>query len=48
MVSALDAFEYDRLYGNFANAITRTGVQPWHRSAERHAAWVRGDHDELT
>jgi hypothetical protein len=48
VVSALDAFEYDRLYGNFANAIHRDGRAVVARSAERHSAWVRGDHDQLT
>ncbi len=48
LVAALDAFEYDRLYGNFANAIRADGRAVVHRSAERHAAWVRGDHDDLT
>ena len=48
VVSALDAFAYDRLYGNFANAIRGDGRQVVHRSAGRHAAWARGDHDELT
>ncbi len=47
-VSALDAFEYDRLYGNFANAVRVDGRSIVQRSAERHAAWVRGDHDEVT
>jgi hypothetical protein len=48
VVSALDARGYDRLYGNFANAIRADGRGVVHRSAERHAAWVRGDHDDLT
>ena len=48
LVAALDEFDYDRLYGNFANAIGRDGRAVVQRSAERHAAWVRGDHDELT
>ena len=48
LVVAIDVFEYDRLYGNFANAIGSDGRAVVHRSAERHAAWVRGDHDELT
>ena len=48
VVSALDAFEYDRLYGNFANAIRRDGRAVVARSAERQAAWVRGEHDHLT
>jgi hypothetical protein len=48
IVAALDAFEYERLYGNFANAIRADGRQVVHRSVERHARWVRGDHDDLS
>jgi hypothetical protein len=48
IVAALDAFEYDRLYGNFANTISGDGQVIVHRSAERHAAWARGEHDDLT
>jgi hypothetical protein len=48
IVAALDAFEYDRLYGNFANAIRDDGRLIVHRSKERHAAWVRGERDDLT
>jgi len=48
IVAAVDEFDYDRLYGNFAHAIDGDGRLVVHRSAERHAAWVRGDHDDLT
>ena len=48
VVSALDTLGYDRLYGNFTNAIRRDGRAVVHRSAERHAAWALGEHDELT
>jgi len=48
LVTALDAFGYDRLYGNFANAIRGDGRLVVQRSAARHAAWVRGEHDDLT
>jgi hypothetical protein len=48
IVAALDAFEYDRLYGNFASAISEGGRDVVQRSAARHAAWVRGEHDDLT
>ena len=44
----VDRFEYDRLYGNFDNAIDADAKAIVHRSAERHAAWVNGDFDHLT
>ena len=39
---------FDRLYSNFDNTIPTgaDGVVRW--SADRHAAWVRGDYDHLT
>ena len=41
-------FAFDRLYSNF-RGIVRTGAREIVlRSAERHAAWTRGDHDHLT
>jgi len=40
--------EFDRIYGNFGNKIPRDGKQAVRYSADRHAAWVRGDHDHLT
>ena len=48
IVAALDAFEYDRVYGNFTNSIREDGREVVHGSAARHAAWVRGEHDGLT
>jgi hypothetical protein len=44
----VDRFDYDRLYGNFDNAIDADAKAIVHRSAERHAAWVNGDFDHLT
>jgi hypothetical protein len=44
----VDRFDYDRLYGNFDNAIDSDARAIVHRSAERHAAWVNGDFDHLT
>jgi hypothetical protein len=44
----LDALTFDRIYGNFGN-VTATDAQRVLRfSAQRHAAWARGDHDDLT
>lgn len=48
IVAALDAFDYDRLHGNFTSSIRGDGRLVVHRSAARHAAWVRGEHDDLT
>ncbi|MBK4348592.1 MBL fold metallo-hydrolase [Lacisediminihabitans changchengi] len=40
--------EFDRAYGNFGNAIRDGARAAVIRSAERYAAWVRGDHDDET
>jgi hypothetical protein len=45
---ALDPFEYDRLYNNFGSTIPVDAKSVVRRSADRHAAWVRGDYDHLT
>jgi hypothetical protein len=45
---SLDVFEYDRLYGNFGASIPVDARAVVRRSADRHAAWVRGDYDHLT
>ena len=39
---------FDRVIGNFGNAIDSGAQQAVQRSAQRHAAWVRGDYDDLT
>ncbi|WP_028045615.1 MBL fold metallo-hydrolase [Cellulomonas sp. URHE0023] len=44
----LEELAFDRLYGNFANVIDRDARAVVRRSADRHIAWVRGDHDDLT
>lgn len=44
----VDRFAYDRLYGNFDNAIDADAQSIVRRSAERHAAWTNGDFDHLT
>jgi hypothetical protein len=41
-------FEFDRLYGNFANVIPENAREIVWSSANRHIAWVRGDYDHLT
>lgn len=46
-----DAFarlDFDRLYDNFGSLVPSDAHAVVQRSAERYAAWVRGDHDHLT
>ncbi|TCC03779.1 MBL fold metallo-hydrolase [Kribbella soli] len=45
---SLDPFEYDRLYNNFGSVIPVDAKAVVRRSADRHAAWTRGDYDHLT
>lgn len=40
--------DFDRIYGNFGNPIPEEAKAAVRYSADRHAAWVRGDHDDLT
>jgi hypothetical protein len=44
----LEALRFDGIIGNFDNRIPSGGHDSIRRSAERHIAWVRGDHDDLT
>lgn len=39
---------FDRLYNNFDGVIPADALGVVRRSAERHAAWTRGDFDDLT
>lgn len=48
IASHVEHFEFDRLYGNFDNVIPSDARRIVRRSADRHAAWVRGDYDDLT
>ncbi|WBQ04154.1 MBL fold metallo-hydrolase [Kribbella sp. CA-293567] len=48
VAKSLDVFEYDRLYGNFGGCIPVDARTVVRFSADRHAAWARGDHDHLT
>jgi len=48
VAKSLDPFEYDRLYNNFGSTIPVDAKTVVRRSADRHAAWVRGDYDHLT
>lgn len=44
----LGMLEFDRIYGNFNNVIASGAKGVLHDSAQRHAAWARGDFDHLT
>ncbi|KHL16049.1 hypothetical protein CLV56_3776 [Mumia flava] len=44
----LSAFTFDRIVGNFGNLIDGDAKAVLQYSAERHIAWVRGDHDDET
>jgi glyoxylase-like metal-dependent hydrolase (beta-lactamase superfamily II) len=48
LASATDGLEFDRLYNNFGAVIDRDARARVRFSADRHAAWVRGDYDHLT
>ncbi|WP_147915673.1 hydrolase [Ruania zhangjianzhongii] len=48
IAARLAPLTFDRVIGNFGNAIDTGGHPAVQRSAERHAAWVRGDYDDLT
>jgi glyoxylase-like metal-dependent hydrolase (beta-lactamase superfamily II) len=48
MARTIDGLEFDRIYGLFTNVIDSDGRRAVQYSADRHSAWVRGDHDELT
>jgi hypothetical protein len=48
MAGTLAALNFDRIYGLFTNSIDTGGHAAVQRSADRHAAWVRGDYDHLT
>ena len=44
----VEQFDFDRLYSNFTNVVPTDARAAVRRSADRHAAWVRGDYDHLT
>jgi len=45
---AAAAEPFDRMYGNFAGALLHDARAAVLASAERHAAWAGGEHDDLT
>lgn len=48
LADATDRLAFDRLYNNFGAGIRENARAMVRFSADRHAAWVRGDHDHLT
>jgi glyoxylase-like metal-dependent hydrolase (beta-lactamase superfamily II) len=48
IADATDQLEFDRIYNNFGGMIAAEARQVIRFSADRHAAWVRGDYDHLT
>lgn len=48
MAGTLAELRFDRIYGLLDNVIDADGAAAIRFSADRHAAWVRGDHDALT
>ena len=48
IADATDRLEFDRLYNNFGGVIATDARAMVRFSADRHAAWVRGDQDQLT
>ncbi|MBT2523017.1 MBL fold metallo-hydrolase [Arthrobacter sp. ISL-28] len=48
IAAQLGELKFDRIYGNFNNVIASGAKAVLHDSAQRHAAWARGDFDHLT
>lgn len=48
MATQLAGLEYERLYNNFASSIPADAARIVQFSARRYAAWVEGEHDDLT
>jgi glyoxylase-like metal-dependent hydrolase (beta-lactamase superfamily II) len=48
VTTAVLEYDFDRVYGNFGNAIDSDARNILRWSADRHLAWVRGDFDHLT
>lgn len=48
LADATDRLTFDRLYNNFGAVIDHDAQAVVRFSADRHAAWVRGDYDHLT
>jgi hypothetical protein len=48
VAAQLGELTFDRIYGNFNNVIASRAKAVLQDSARRHAAWTRGDYDQLT
>ncbi|WP_431473582.1 hypothetical protein [Ornithinimicrobium sp. W1665] len=48
VADTLAGLSFDRLYDNFGMQVPADARSVVDRSAQRYAAWVRGDHDDLT
>ena len=48
IADAVGALRFDRLYNNFGAVVPSNAQQVVRASAQRHAAWCRGDFDHLT
>lgn len=48
IAAQVEELPFDRLYNNFGAALPSGAKQIVRSSADRHAAWARGDHDDLT
>lgn len=48
IATAVQEFDFDRLYNNFGDVLPQDAPAVVRRSADRHMAWVRGDFDHLT
>jgi glyoxylase-like metal-dependent hydrolase (beta-lactamase superfamily II) len=48
LAAVTDGLTFDRVYNNFGAVIEAEARAMVRFSANRHAAWVRGDHDHLT
>ena len=48
LAAAVEPLSYDRIYDNFGRTIESDAAAAVRRSADRYAAWARGDLDNLT
>ncbi|MFC7406882.1 hydrolase [Georgenia alba] len=48
VAASLERLDFDRIYGNFRGAVPARAKEAVRYSADRHIAWVRGDHDGET
>jgi hypothetical protein len=48
VTTQLEGLRFDRLYNNFGAVVPADAKRVTRFSADRHAAWTRGDYDHLT